>query len=41
VACHVQATVEQVKAFSFVETEGLQIVGAVFDIASGEVIFLD
>ena len=41
VACHVRATVEEVKKFNFVEPDGLQVVGAVFDIASGEVIFLD
>lgn len=41
VAQHVQATVDEVKKFPFVETDGLQVVGAVFDIASGEVNFLD
>ena len=39
-ACHSVRRLT-VKKFNFVEPDGLQVVGAVFDIASGEVIFLD
>ena len=41
IAKHVQATVEKVRSFCTEDSAGLQIVGAVFDIASGEVLFLD
>ena len=41
VARHVQATVEAVRAFCPDESTGLQVVGAVFDIASGEVLYLN
>ncbi len=41
VSRHVQATVEEVRSFCSGSAAGLQVVGAVFDIASGEVLFLD
>lgn len=41
VAKHVQATVEKVRNFCTSGSDDLQVVGAVFDIASGEVLFLD